>query len=474
VLRFAGQLNVTSGDFPLVEPPALPSIHAADFDAALAKNLALCSIILDFSNPNVQIPHKAAKRTALADLSALFERDFDVSRMTLPNQALVFEMLHKNIFDQDPSQLGPKFQLDYSVSVVEPAWPHMTYCFEILNKFVRVFPESPLVTFPLAQAAMNLTQLPDIHERTQFTTFLRCYHDTHPAERVRFLGELAGRYTNLLEGIALPFCAPVLVSLFGYIVSRASSPMAMDLARFYINFALPLIGFPQLALFQTHLSQLIATVLPNNPAMVLPTLRALESHWTATNGDKQLLVLELLLSICAKLPPAMLAQFARKLFVFLAACLTSPYAKVVQRILLVCINAAPGDWIAVNAKTVITEMIDNVVWVSEKYWEKSVAEKAVQALAALAKIDKALYQKLRTQQKQMKSVKGQSTYVANDCQRYWYEIAEGALDAYSDFNLNAKKHEIYALFHNEKPEARVPSHFITGYDAPDKKKKGRG
>jgi hypothetical protein len=469
VIRFAGQLNISSDAFPVTELPPLASVNSPDFTASLLKKLEVCSLILDCSNSRIQIPEKAAKRAALTELVDLFDRDLDVRRLTPDHQTRVFQMLQKNIFEQDPSLLGPRFRVDYSITVIEHSWGHMNYCFQILNRFVRIFPDSPLMTFSLAQAAMNLTQLPDMQERMQFTIFLRGYHDTHPSERSIFLTELARCFGNLNEGVALPFCGAVLISLFGYIVSRAQSPMAREYALFYLTLILPLIGSPQLTLFAKNLSQLISSILPNNPEMVMPTMRALEKYWPATNGDKQMLVLEMLITICAKLPPAVFAPLAPRLFVFLAACLASPHYRVVGAVLDICINAVAGDWIHMNSKVAIPELVENMVVVSEKYWAKPTAEKATTALSALAKVDKALYHKIRAQQKQMKGQR-QTKYLANDCQRYWYQIADTALDRFSDFNLNAKKHQMYDLFHNEKPETRAPSHFVSGLDKPAKQK----
>jgi hypothetical protein len=134
-------------------------------------------------------------------------------------------------------------------------------------------------------------------------------------------------------------------------------------------------------------------------------------------------------------------------------------------------KTSSGDWIWRNAKSAIAELIEGTTAVSEKHWRKETCEKATQALNEMARIDKTTFHKLKQQQKQMKAQRFQRKYVSNDCQRHWYEVAEAAVANFADFNLNSKKHEIYDLYHNEKPQTLAPTRFISLIEKKEKREK---
>jgi hypothetical protein len=206
---------------------------------------------------------------------------------------------------------------------------------------------------------------------------------------------------------------------------------------------------------------MFCALLPQNPELVPPTHRAIERYWAFSDGDKQAMLLDLILAICAKLPPPVVAPYVTRLFRFLATLLMSATLRVVELALDLWIKSVPGDWIALNAKVAIPEMIDNVTVLSEKHWSNGLIERANLALGAMTRIDKAVVQKYRAQQKQMKAQRYQRKYISNECQKQWNAVAEAAAEGFAaDFNLNAKKHEIYDIFHNEKPEVLAPSRFV--------------
>jgi hypothetical protein len=277
--------------------------------------------------------------------------------------------------------------------------------------------------------------------------------------------------TELSEGLILPFCGGPLVSVFAHIVARGCVPMAPDCARLYLTSLLPLVGFENLSLFSKNVKHLLLAVLPVNPHLVLPTLRAFERYWAHTSSQKQIVLLDLIICVCKCLPQDVIEHFVRGIFRFFASCLNSPNSRIVDAILDIWLKATNGDWMWNNAKCAIGELIESTTTVSEKHWRKETCEKASNALTEMARIDKATFHKLRQQQKQMKAQRFQRKYVSNDCQRHWYQVAEAAVANFADFNLNSKKHEMYDLFHNEKPATLAPTRFISLVEKKEKREK---
>jgi hypothetical protein len=377
-----------------------------------------------------------------------------------PNhQIMFFQMLERNIFTQDPSVLASELRNDYTVMIIEPSWLHLSYCFQMLNKFAQIFPNSDALSFSVAKSAIYLTQLPDVNERSHLTSFLRIYVDTHPGERGLFVSELTHQLIELLDGVALPFCGASLVTLFGHIASKVSSPLPPEYLQLFVRGILPLFGSPHLSLFVKNLKLMLQVMLPAHPQLLPPSIRAFERYWAHTDCRKQHFFLDILVSLCARLPQPMLDQFSKRLFKFLGTCLASTNSKIIEGVLDIWVKNSSGDWIWTNAKIAIPELIDGVTLISEKFWSKMISDKATVALGEMAKIDKATFHKLKQAQKQAKAQRFQRTFIANDCQRQWVDVEEAARHRYPEIDYRPLRHLIRDLFHNEKPEMLAPTRF---------------
>lgn len=73
-----------------------------NFEKILKEKMQLCSIIFNFSNLHIQIEAKRAKLNALIEINRLLLKDSEISMITENQKNLIFDMLSKNIFDQDP------------------------------------------------------------------------------------------------------------------------------------------------------------------------------------------------------------------------------------------------------------------------------------------------------------------------------------------------------------------------------------
>jgi serine/threonine-protein phosphatase 2A regulatory subunit B' len=465
IVRSAAARSISNISSTIVPLPPLPPISSDAFDFLLIKKLEVCSLIMDFTDGDTQVDQKSVKLAILTELVTLFETpEYHIESLKPRNQFLLFQMLEKNIFLQDPSFVSLPLGDDYNVAIVESSWPHLQLCFQILNRFAELFPTSEVWTLAVAKAAIHLTQLPDLRERNQLVVFLRIYADSHQGERVLIATEIARLLTDVLEGGALPFCAAPLITLFTQTISRMQGAMPPPYSQLFLDSILPLLSCRHLPLFFYNITQLLFLVMPVNHQIVIPTLKAFERYWPHTNGQKQALLIDLLSSICAKLPQPILDVFVTRLFRIFAACLMSHNAKLVDAVLESWTANKSGDWIWNNARKGILEMHDNVVTVSEKFWHLGTREKAARAISEMSKIDKTTFHKLRVQQKQVRAQRRQRKYVSNDVQRHWAEIVDAAMEAYGDVNVKEKKRRIYDLFHNEGPETLAPTRFITMFE----------
>jgi hypothetical protein len=429
------------------------------FETVLIQNLALCSVIMDFTRSGAVSEQITAKQVCLTDLTGLFNCQGVAEAVTPRLQVMIFEMLRANIFVQDPTYLMGHTRFDYSVPIVEPSWPHLEWCFHVLLGFIETFPNSEVFTFEVAQRAVYLTQLPDLRERVQLTSFLRSYVNTHATTRDRFARLLAKQLLDVLDEAALPFCCDPLIVLFGHLVGCYGGINDLLTQVFCIS-VLPLIRYRYFPLFCRHLTKVLNGLLTTRTALIGPTLRAIEKYWSQTDSAKQGMILEMLIAIVGAIPQPLFESLAQRFFKFIAACLLLPNLKVIDLILDLWIEEPVKDWMKNNVKCAMVAMLANVSVLADKFWFPTANEKATRAVVAMAKLDSHTFRALRDLQKQAKAQSAFSAPPTNDCQRRWAAVLDLAAKRGDDGNAKVKKHEIHYLFHNERPETLAPTHFL--------------
>lgn len=476
IIRVTSSYDTIPNGYHFEKLPPLPPVEDPNFEPLFHKKLELCSIILDFTNPTNQVAEKEMKARSLCDFIELFEDSREIRKVDANHQNLVFEMLYENIFKRDP--IFPKqalfektLQVDYSISLVEPSWPHLFYCYQILNRFIQVFPKSACFNMNTAKHAIHLTQLPDTNERMQLVAFLRTYFDYHPEDREKLLDCVYLKLLDLNDDIASPFCAMPLIILLTHMFTRTQGPISMQFTNCIRKAVLPLIGLPFFPLYHQNLRQLLSTVLASNPFLTLETLRDIEKQWPQTNGLKQQECIEMILFICGKMKPEDFEQIAFKIFAFLSECVASAHAKVSEIALDIWNKPAPNSWVVVNSRLAIRTMFENVSNVSEKHWNKLNVEKASQALATMCKVNKHTYHKMKMLQKQMRAQR-YKPHQPNDCQRSWSTIAKTANEFDPSIDVKENQRIFYNMFHNEKRETLATTKFVpTAKDLREKAEK---
>ncbi|OHT09471.1 hypothetical protein TRFO_04550 [Tritrichomonas foetus] len=442
---------------------ALPSsVDDPNFDRIFVEKLELCSHLLDFSSPQADSKEKLIKARSLCEFIELFENAREIHKLSETQQKQAFDMLYENIFTQDPTVPIPGIRSDINVVITEPSWPHLFYCYQILNRFSQVFSNSPLININIAKQAINLSQLPDTNERMQLIAFLRAYFDNHPDDRLTLLKEIEKKLIDLRDGSVSPYCAMPLLIFLTHMYPRLNMDMMQYFLQIISQSVVPLAGLNFLILYHQNLRQLLATVLQGHPQYAMKWLRDLELRWPLTNGSKQQQFLEMLLFLFSKIPQDTFKPMAQRVFAFLAECVGSQHSKVSETAMAIWSKATPENWVGLNNKVAMHEMFENVSLIAEqKHWCKANAEKAQQALNDMNRINKNMYHQMKMAQKQRRAQR----YIhraPNDCQRGWAAIARKAKERSpnNEFDLNAKLKEFYDLFHNEKKETLAPTRFV--------------
>ena len=446
--------NVTFEPLP---PLSLPD--APDFEEIFQKKLKVCSWILDFSESSKQQKEKEIKVRAMSDLIELFENTREVEKLTDQQKHDVFRMLYINIFDQNPPFQIKQLPPDLTISTVDPSWPHLFYCFQILNRYIQIFYDSPDININIAKRAIYLLQLPDANERLQLTSFLRCYYEKCPADRLEVLRIIKKSLIDFLDKQALPYCVMPLLVLTTHILLRSQQTFYNEFVVMIKEVILPLFGNYYFPLFHVNLKQLIITFLSINNNYTYDILRAIELKWPQICNIMQTQIFELLLLIFEKMPQELFRNISLRVFAFIGECVQSLNIKLAEAAIDIWHTAKPDNWIGLNSKDAIRKMYNPISTIIGKHWNKSLVEKATQSIGEMSRIDKVSFQKVKAYWRRYNAQKYKPR-IPNDCQRSWNIITKAANEKCNDFDFHSKIKEIYRNFHNEKKPTLEISRFM--------------
>ncbi|OHT17151.1 hypothetical protein TRFO_12681 [Tritrichomonas foetus] len=442
------------------QTPPIVSTSDSNFESILKTKVEICKYILDFTDASLQLPEKEIKARAMCELIELFENTREISKITEYQQELIFDMLYVNIFEQDPSYQTKLVSNDILLSIVEPSWPHMFYCYQILNRFIQVFPSFHKFNLDLIKKTIILSQIPDINERMQLVAFLRTYFDTHPNDRSQILLLIKKMLIDFNDGEAQPYCAMPLIILLTHIYSRSPQPPSPEFISTLREAVLPLLGHSYLPTYFPNIRQLLTTFITGNKSFATEILRIIEIKWPVVNHSFQLYFFELMIIIFERMDQEVFKTMANRVFLFIGECVESSNFKLSEAAVEIWQSATQDNWIGVNSRYAIRAMYEPITNVIEKHWNKTNVEKCSSALSEMCKINKHTYHKIKTYQKQLKAQRYKPR-VPNDCQRAWAAIAKTAAElGDKSFDLKEKLKELHTLFHNEKKPTLAVSRFI--------------
>lgn len=459
ILRIACAISVAPSGIRFAELPKLPSVTDSKFDSVFYQKLQICSQIIDFTSTNDQVTQKEIKTKTICEFIELFENKRELSGITLKHQQLIFDMLSKNIFKQTPFFPSTILAADYSLTLVDPSWSHLFYCYQILNRFVQVFPESPLITLNVIKKTIDLTELPDTNERMQLLAFLRSYYSLHPENQSPMLKHVTNKLIDLHDGVATPFCALPLILFISHMFNKSQPSTLGEFKQTVKDGVLPLMSLPYLSMYSGSIKQLLSNMASSDSSLVLEFLRSIELQWPLLDGTKQVYFLQILIGIWEKMNLSAFKPMSTRVFTFLAEYVEAPQARVCQTILDIWDNVANDSWVAINSRSAIHAMYESVLNVVEKSWNKKSVEKASKALSEMYRINKHSYQTMKSYVNKVKAQRYKPR-VPNDTQRNWSAIAKFAAESGdTSFDLNDKLQSIRDLFHHEKKPTLAVSRF---------------
>ena len=387
--------NITPHNKKFKETPPLPLITDKEFENVLSMKLGLCNEIFDFMDPDSDVEGKELKEKYLFELIDLLNNDNEIPFINPRIQRAIFYMLEVNIFRDDPIFPTKAKTLDFTMTAKEPSWPHLFYCYQLLNRFITVFPSAEFVNLSVIHKAIFLTQLPDVNERNQLVTFLKIYYDNRPKERKVMINYINDQFQSLIEGCSVPYCGMPLIVLLTHIVSHTPDPLPKIILDVIKLSLIPTIALPYLSLYLINVKQFFSALISTHPDHIVEVLHHMEKVWPITNPSKQLQCLEILLFVFSKMTKPQFKPISHTSFNFLAQFVNSEHTKLSETVLDIWLKQPPEDWIVQNSRVGISEMYESVVTASHSHWCRVNMDKAQQVLLEMAKINKTQFNKMK-------------------------------------------------------------------------------
>ena len=398
VLAIASKKNYTKLSEKMPKLPLLPSINDPGFPAILKEKVKICNFIFEFNTETPGLTEdQDVKSRALCEFVQFFEQSLEARKLPEDLQALIFSIIEQNILQQVPVFPDVLLSNNYQVPVVEPCWPHLFYCFQILNRFVQLFPESPLMTVSIAKKTIKLLSLPDNNERLQLLAFLRSFYDLHSNDRNELIKYATQFLIEYKEKQLPPYCVPPLLVFAAHVFTRSGKNINSQYLSLLRNGVFPLIKSPHIHVFLQHLVQLLTSLFSENSLIAEEFFDYIVHNWETTDSKIKGARIEILIFVCSKIRPETASQNSKRIFNILSKELLSVHQRIVLAVLSLWLKPKLDEYVEKDSKYAVGIMYENVKRISEIHWSPLIREKASQALAEMGKLNRNQFLKMRNQ-----------------------------------------------------------------------------
>lgn len=403
----------------------LDDISTLSFDEQFSLKLKFCTNIYDFANPYEDVGPKEQKTRVLCELVQFFEQSADSKKLSPEVQELLMNMIKANIIRPTPSIPLSPILLDFALVFVEPAWPQLFYVYQLLNRFISLYPESPLLNIEFARTAIYLTNLPDNNERLQLLSFLRAYYDSHQNSKVDIIKCIQKKLVDLQDLDSPPFCVMPLLVYLSHIFQRCNKNPPDEFYTVIRSSVFPLALNNYLPLYHQSMISLLTAVLPQDSSLNSEFHHFLVSFWPIGNGQKQPCFVEFILLTMSKMSPAQVTEAIKPTMDIFEQVVTGEQVSAAQMVFDFLANKSE-QWVNDHSKRVILSLFDRVKFVTTNHWSTIMRDKAQSALAGLGKLDRKSFLKAKTS-KTSDQVRKQ-TDEEKAAAKKWGKIANAAQD----------------------------------------------
>ncbi|OHT06839.1 hypothetical protein TRFO_25089 [Tritrichomonas foetus] len=448
IISFSANQKVIIGEIDVKTPPSLPSISDSNFVDVWKEKINVCNLIFDFSQNNTQVQGKKIKLRELRHFHAFFRNHEEASLLKSECKEMLFNMIYRNIFEQNPFVLDYESNLDVQ-QLVDQSWPHLSLVYKILNDFLFTFPD--FIKPQLVEKAIRLMNLPDINERDCLACFALNYYKLHPEHFEIIWKYICTALSNVISGIFTSYSVhPLLafiVSLF--INSRSSTkPYLRDILFTHL---LPLYHHDNMCKYSSILTSTVYRAIENHTKLQLETLKYLIKSFPRQNGKKQIQYINAITVIIRPMKGSDIRPISQTVISFVGECVRSPNAKLVDATLQMLNGKYVPSVFTSNSKQALTILYHPLTWCFQSHWNKNAREQAEYALSVVKRLDTAMsISIIKATRTTLKKVTQATNEKCNEQITNWALISREAAQNDHDINLTNILQSVHLEFLSEE------------------------
>ncbi|KAK8889300.1 hypothetical protein M9Y10_034046 [Tritrichomonas musculus] len=356
------------------------------FEIILQKKLELCSYMFSFNSTD-KVEQRDFKTETLNQFATLFETPNSAAQLNPFHRRAIFQMLEKNIFSNDPK--FPTFSqlAELPPPSTDPSWPHRSICYQILIQFIQLFPESEYFNINFIKNAICHFQLPDANERLQLVVFIKKYIDIYEKRRAFILPLIRNAMFFLNEGLYNPYCLMPLMALFSHLIFKYYDSMKDDIQAVFFEAVIPLMSYKYLTISFPHIKNVFLLMIRTDRDIIFLTLRKLQKLWPHQNNTKQVVFVDLLISVASTLEQRFFEKISSNFFSFLRDLLYSQQFKLIDTIVNIFVIEGYSAWITTNSSVAIDKLYEPIAIISLSYTDKIIKNKCINAIRAMSSLN---------------------------------------------------------------------------------------
>lgn len=123
---FSSHQKILKDEVNIPSLPPLPSISDPTFDQVFCNLIKICNYLFDFMKPYMHLKGKMEKTKAFKEINAFLSNNSNASLLTDQNKDLIYGMITRNIFEQDPFlPMKSNISLTINQKFTECSWEHL-------------------------------------------------------------------------------------------------------------------------------------------------------------------------------------------------------------------------------------------------------------------------------------------------------------------------------------------------------------
>lgn len=366
------------------------------------KKIQFCMQTFDFEDESKNVKEKEERLKYLNEFIEYISNQSLMQTHIIPNIDNIMEIIKINIFRPLPvvkkQGIEGEMAIDAEETILDPSWPHLQPVFEIFLQLI-VSDEAEMkilksyINSRFIQEFLELFDSEEPKEREYLKNILhRLYAKLVPRRRMIRKAITETFYNLIHEGYKFNG-APELLDILAAIISGFAVPLREEHVYFFKNVIIPLHKVQTSFKYHSELIRCTMLFLSKDPSLALPIIDGLLKYWPFANYTKETAFLgELLdiLEICCEFNQ--LEPLAKKLFLRIITCLSSPHIQVSDRTMCFFENDYFLSILKHFKNIAFPILVPVIAHYANNHWHKIIQDSFCSLKNILSDIDSSLYE----------------------------------------------------------------------------------